>query len=194
MKTKMQNFANSYLKNLNNSIINSDIRKLEKAALIIKKTAQKKRTIFVCGNGGSAAISNHYVCDYLKFLRQNSHLKPKVISLSSNIETITAISNDIDYDQIFKYQAESLFEKNDLLLIISSSGNSKNIKEVLKFAKKKGVKTIGFSGFDGGFLKKNSDISIHVNAKNYGISEDAHHIMMHIMLQYLMKYEKKNFD
>ena len=190
MKTKMQNFANSYLKNLNNSIINSDIRKLEKAALIIKKTAQKKRTIFVCGNGGSAAISNHYVCDYLKFLRQHSRLKPKVISLSSNIETITAISNDINYDQVFKYQAENLFEKDDLLIMISSSGNSKNIKEVLKFAKKMSVKTIGFSGFDGGFLKKNSDISIHINAKNYGISEDAHHIMMHIMLQYLIKYEK----
>ena len=97
------------------------------------------------------------MCDYLKFLRQHSKLRPKVISLSSTIETITAISNDLSYDQVFKYQAESLFEKNDLLIIISSSGNSKNIKEVLKFAKKKRVKIIGFSGFNGGYLKKNSD-------------------------------------
>ena len=191
MKNKIHSFLESYLKTLNNSILKSDIKKFEKAALIIKKTTQNKRTIFVCGNGGSAAIANHYVCDYLKFLRQHSNLKPKVISLSSNIETITAISNDISYDQIFKYQAESLFEKNDLLIIISSSGNSNNIKEVLKYAKKKMVKTIGFSGFDGGFLKKNSDVSIHINAKNYGISEDAHHIMMHILLQYLIKYETK---
>ena len=132
------------------------------------------------------------MCDYLKFLRQNSNLKPKVISLSSNIETITAISNDMSYEKIFKYQAESLFEKNDLLIIISSSGNSKNIKEVLKFAKKRKVKTIGFSGFKGGFLKKKSDISIHINVKNYGISEDAHHILMHIMLQYLIRIEKKS--
>ena len=119
-------------------------------------------------------------------------MKPKVISLSSTIETITAIGNDFNYDQIFKYQAESLFEKNDLLIIISSSGNSKNIKEVLKYAKKKKVKTIGFSGFDGGYLKKNCNISIHVNAMNYGISEDAHHILMHVMLQYLINYLKKN--
>ena len=187
MRIKIQSFLESYLQTLHNSILKSDIKKLEKATLLIKRTSQKKKTIFVCGNGGSAAIANHYVCDYLKFLRQKSNLKPKVISLSSNIETITAISNDINYDQVFKYQAESLFEKNDLLIIISSSGNSKNIKEVLKFAKQRKVKVIGFSGFDGGFLKKKSDISIHVDAKNYGISEDAHHILMHVMLQYLIR-------
>ena len=170
----------------------SDIKNIQKAALEIKKTSERKNTIFVCGNGGSAAISNHYVCDYLKFLRQHSNLRPKIISLSSTIETITAISNDIKYDQIFKYQAESLFEKNDLLIVISSSGNSKNIKEVLKYAKKKSVKTIGFSGFKGGYLKKNCNISIHVNAMNYGISEDAHHILMHVILQYLIYFLKKD--
>ena len=145
----------------------------------------------MCGNGGSAAIANHYICDYLKFLRQHSKLKPKVISLSSNLETITAISNDFNYDQIFRYQAESLFEKNDLLIVISSSGNSRNVKEVVKFSKKKGVKVIGFSGFDGGYLKRNSDISIHIKANNYGISEDSHHILMHLILQYLIFKLKK---
>ena len=151
MIKKINNFVESYLNTLNNSILKSDIKKLEKAALIIKKTTQNKRTIFVCGNGGSAAIANHYVCDYLKFLRQNSNLKPKVISLSSNIETITAISNDMSYEKIFKYQAESLFEKNDLLIIISSSGNSKNIKEVLKFAKKRKVKILDLVVLKVGF-------------------------------------------
>ena len=191
MKKKFQNFLKEYLSKLTNSINLTNIGELEKAAVKIVETTKKKRTIYVCGNGGSAAISNHYVCDYLKFLRQHTKLKPKVISLSSNIETITAISNDFNYDQVFKYQAESLFEKNDLLIIISSSGNSKNVKEVVKFAKKKGVKIIGFSGFDGGYLKKNCDISIHINANNYGISEDSHHILMHIILQYLIITQKK---
>jgi phosphoheptose isomerase len=191
MKKKFQNFLEEYLSKLTNSIKLTNLGALEKAATKILETTKKKRTIYVCGNGGSAAISNHYVCDYLKFLRQHTKLKPKVISLSSNLETITAISNDFNYDQVFKYQAESLFEKNDLLIIISSSGNSKNVKEVIKFAKKKGVKIIGFSGFDGGFLKKNSDISIHINANNYGISEDSHHILMHVILQYLILTQKK---
>ena len=191
MKKKIQKFLESYLATLIKSIKISDLKSIEMASFKILETIKKKRTIFVCGNGGSAAISNHYICDYLKFLRQNSNFKPRVISLSNNIETITAISNDINYDQIFKYQAESLFEKNDLLIAISSSGNSNNIREVVKFSKKKEVKVIGFSGFDGGFLKKNSDISIHIPANNYGITEDAHHILMHIILQYLIFISKK---
>ena len=191
MKKKIQKFLESYLATLIKSIKISDLKSIEMASFKILETIKKKRTIFVCGNGGSAAISNHYICDYLKFLRQNSNFKPRIISLSNNIETITAISNDINYDQIFKYQAESLFEKNDLLIAISSSGNSNNIREVVKFSKKKEVKVIGFSGFDGGFLKKNSDISIHIPANNYGIAEDSHHILMHIILQYLIFISKK---
>lgn len=190
MKKNFKNFLVSYLSELVNSIKLSKINQIEKASTKILETVKKKGTIFVCGNGGSAAISNHYVCDYLKFLRQHTKLKPKVISLSSNLETITAISNDFSYDQIFKYQAESLFEKNDLVIIISSSGNSKNVKELVKYSKKKGVKIIGFSGFKGGYLKKYSDISIHIPADNYGISEDSHHILMHIILQYLILKQK----
>lgn len=190
MKKNFKNFLESYLSELVDSIKLSKIKQIEKASTKILQTVKKKNTIFVCGNGGSAAISNHYVCDYLKFLRQHTKLKPKVISLSSNLETITAISNDFSYDQIFKYQAESLFEKNDLVIIVSSSGNSKNVKELVKYSKKKGVKIIGFSGFKGGYLKKHSDISIHIPADNYGISEDSHHILMHIVLQYLILKQK----
>tara|TARA_B100000767_G_scaffold27959_1_gene24315 strand:+ start:50 stop:409 length:360 start_codon:yes stop_codon:yes gene_type:complete len=113
---------------------------------------------------------------------------PKIISLSNSIETITAIANDIDYNKIFSYQAESLCEKNDLIIIISSSGKSKNIIEIIKTAKKKGIKILGFSGFKGGYLKKNSDISVHIAAENYGISEDSHHILMHVLLQYLIRF------
>ena len=92
-------FFEKYISKLTSSLNNSDLLSIEKAASKIYETIKKKNTIFVCGNGGSAAIANHYICDYLKFLRQHSKLKPKVISLSSNLETITAISNDFNYDQ-----------------------------------------------------------------------------------------------
>ncbi len=186
-------YLKSYLSDLSKSILDLNNKQLEKATKLILDKIKKNNNIFVCGNGGSAAIANHYVCDYIKFFRDRTKFKPKIISLSSNLETITAISNDISYDQIFKYQAESLSNKNDLIIIISSSGNSKNVIELLKFAKKKKIKTIGFSGFNGGYLKKNSTVSIHLNAKNYGISEDGHHILMHIILQYIIyKFGKKN--
>ena len=185
---KIDNFFNNYLNNITKSLLKVNKTKLNKAADEILKTIKRKGTIFVCGNGGSAAISNHYICDFLKYLRQKTSLKPKIISLSNNIETLTAISNDLDYRYVFSYQAESLCEKNDLILIISSSGNSKNILEILKFSKKNKIKTIGFSGFSGGKLRKACDISVHVNVKNYGIAEDSHHILMHIILQYIIEF------
>ena len=180
-------FLKNYIENLNESILDSEIENIDLAANKIISTIKMKNNIFVCGNGGSAAIANHYVVDFIKFFKEKSIYKPKIVSLSNSIESITAISNDLDYKKIFSYQAENLCKKNDLIIIISSSGNSKNIVELVKFAKKNKIKTIGFSGFKGGYLKKNSDISVHVNAQNYGISEDAHHILMHAILQYLIK-------
>jgi len=184
---KLNFFLSDYLKNLVDAISGTDVKNIKKAILIIKNTIKNKGTIYVCGNGGSAAIANHYVCDYLKFLRQYTKYRPKIISLSNSIETITAISNDIDYKKIFSYQAEVLCEKRDLIILISSSGNSKNIIELLKFANQKKIKTIGFSGFEGGILKKKSNLSIHINVNNYGIAEDSHHILMHVIIQYLIE-------
>ena len=183
---KFTKFLTNYLTNLSSSILISDAKNIEKAILEIEKVIKRKGTIFVCGNGGSAAIANHYVCDYLKFLRQYTNYKPKIISFSNSVETITALANDMDQKKIYSYQAESLCEKKDLVLIISSSGNSKNIIELLKFTKKQKIKTIGFSGFQGGYLKRNSNISIHIKTDNYGTAEDAHHILMHIIVQYLI--------
>tara|TARA_B100001175_G_C19333338_1_gene553657 strand:- start:183 stop:758 length:576 start_codon:yes stop_codon:yes gene_type:complete len=185
-------FFNNYTKKLFEALNTISIRNLDKASDEIIKTIKKNGTVYMCGNGGSAAIANHYVVDFLKFFREKTNLKPKIISFSNSIETITAISNDIDYKFIFKYQAETYCKKNDLIIIISSSGNSKNIIEVLKYARSKKIKTIGFSGFKGGYLKRNSNISVHVNSQNYGMSEDSHHILMHLTLQYLIwKLKKK---
>ena len=189
----ISNFLKNYVDKVSSSILESNIENINAAAKEIIKTIKRKGTIFVCGNGGSAAIANHYVVDFIKFFKEKTDYKPKIISLSNSIETITAIANDLDYKKIFSYQAENLCEKKDLILIISSSGNSKNIVEILKHAKKRKIKTLGFSGFKGGYLKKNSDISVHIQAENYGVSEDAHHILMHAILQYLIKFfGKKN--
>ena len=190
--TNLNTFFKKYTNNLNNAITNVNIKNLNLASKLMIDVIKKGKTIYVCGNGGSAAIANHYVCDFLKYFRQRSKFKPKIISLSNSIETITAISNDMDYKYIFKYQLESLYQQGDILLIISSSGSSENIKEVLKFANKNKIKTIGFSGFKGGYLNKKSSISIHVKAMNYGISEDSHHVLMHIILQYLIEAVKNN--
>lgn len=186
MKKNILEFINKYVEDISFEIRKLDKKRLEKAILLLKNSIQNGKTIFVCGNGGSAAISNHYICDYLKLIRTNTKYKPKVISLSSNLELITAISNDISYSEIFSYQLESLATKGDLLILVSSSGNSTNIIKAINVCKKKGVKTLGFSGFNGGKLKKKVDCSIHLNLNNYGKTEDSHHILMHCLMHYFV--------
>ena len=184
-------FYLDYIKLLNLELLNIDKTQLKNAANLLIKKIKNKKSIYVCGNGGSAAISNHYICDYLKLIRTFTKFKPKIYSLSNNIETVTAIANDISYDEVFKYQAESYCNKDDLIIIISSSGNSKNVIKLLNFANKNKIQTIGFCGFKGGYLKKKSTIPVHVNVNNYGISEDSHHILMHVIMQYIIKNFKK---
>ena len=184
MKKKL-NFT-QYKSRLIKSLDSVDTIKLSKIIHLFKKKIKNKNKIFVCGNGGSAAISNHYICDFLKLVRQKTNFKPRFLSLANNLETITAISNDINYDKIFYFQLESLFDPGDILILISSSGNSKNMVNALKFAKKNKIYTISFTGFKGGYLKRNSNLSIHVKSNTYGISEDSHHILMHYLMEELI--------
>jgi len=157
------------------SLFNDISNKLNK--IIFKKLTNNK-SIFFAGNGGSASISNHAVCDFLKNYKIKTKLK-KIYSLSSNIELITAISNDYSYEKIFEFQIDKLSSKGDLLILISSSGNSENIIKAARLAIKKKVEIFSLVGFDGGRLKKISKNHYHVNSKNYGICEDLHMSLLH---------------
>lgn len=191
---ELAHFFNDYKNEVFESLSEISITNLKSAVNKLEKKILSNSNIFVCGNGGSAAIANHYICDFLKGLRIGTNLKPKIFSLTSNIETILAIGNDISFSEIFKYQLESLSKKNDLVIFVSSSGESPNIKKALDYCKKNKILTIGFCGFNGGYLKKHSTIPVHINNNNYGIVEDSHHILMHITLQFLKQkfMNKKN--
>lgn len=182
---KLDNFYHEYLNTLIDVSKKIDLQNIQKAVDLIFKTIKNRDYLYVCGNGGSAAIANHYICDFFKQLSKYTKLRAKIRSFNSDNNLISAISNDVSYDQVFKIQAERYMNKNDVLILISSSGNSKNIVEVLKFCKKKKIRTIGFSNFNGGYLKKNSSISIHSPINNYGIGEDINHILMHMIMQYI---------
>ena len=154
---------------------------------LLIKLLKKKNNIFVCGNGGSASTSNHFCCDFIKQISENTKINPKVFSLSNNLETITAIANDISFNKIFSFQAKNLIGKNDLIVIFSVSGNSKNLVEVIKYAKIKKIKTISFTGQKNSYVAKNSNLNLNFESKNYGIVEDIHLSIMHLMSQILSK-------
>lgn len=185
---KYKNFNNyfkDYFLDLDQALQKINIKQIDKITKFLEKNYKKKINIYVCGNGGSAAIANHFECDHKKILSETGKINPQIISLCANNSLITALANDISYDFIFKKQLEYLAKKKDILITISSSGNSENIIQAIKYAKKNGIKTISFTGFDGGRSKKISDYSLHVNSYNYGIVENLHHAFMNIISQFI---------
>lgn len=197
---RIEDYFRDYCKEHYKIINNLSVRNLDNAIKIINKKYLLNKTVFVCGNGGSAALANHFACDHQKILSSIKKLKPKLSSLSTNIALITAISNDKNYEEIFSDQIISHGKRGDLLICISSSGKSKNIVKVIKSAKKLGIFTISLTGFSGGFAKKNSDLNIHCPSKNYGVIESVHHSIMNIIAQYIRnsylskkEIEKTNF-
>lgn len=147
---------------------------LRKAIAMIRRA----NTVFVGGNGGSAAISDHLACDFMK-------KKVNAISLVSNGAISTAFANDYGFENALSAQVMGLMDKGDVLLLISSSGKSKNVVNALRVAKRKGCKVIGMSGFKGGELKNESDCSLHVKSDSYGLTEDAHQSLMHYISESL---------
>ena len=178
-------FYNWYISKVYSLLKNINLKNLELATILIEQTIKKKKNIYICGNGGSLSLANHYMCDYFKGLASNTNLKPQVRSLSADNALISAIANDISYDDIFYFQAKRLFKKGDLLILISCSGNSKNIKKVLKYANKINIKSIGFSAFAGGYLHKNSSVSLNFKINHYGISEDINQTLMHFIMSFI---------
>ena len=149
----------------------------------------RRAVIYACGNGGSSAIASHLLCDFNKGIRTDTDLLPRVVALTDNVPMLTAIGNDIGYDEIFSFQLSGLGNSSDLLIAISSSGNSENIVRALSIAKDIGMSTIALTGFDGGRAKKIADVAVHVSSSNYGVVEDIHQSVMHVFAQYLRSAE-----
>lgn len=149
-------------------------KEIEKAITILKDAT----IVYVAGNGGSAAIANHLCCDFTKGGQPYNFIN--TVSLVANTSMLTAIANDIGYEDVFSYQLRTGFQcVDDTLLVISSSGNSLNITKALKHARDMKYKSIAFTGFDGGVASTLASVNIHVRSDNYGIIEDSHQAIMH---------------
>ena len=183
---KLSDYRKDYYTSLKYAFDSIDNVKLSKTINVLDKAYKNSKIkVFVCGNGGSAALANHFACDHQKILNETKILKPFLISLSSNTALMTAISNDNKYECVFSDQIEQIGQKSDILITISSSGKSQNIVNAIKVAKKKSMTTISLTGFDGGMSKKISHINLHVDSYNYGIIESLHHTIMNLISQFL---------
>jgi phosphoheptose isomerase len=178
-------YAEAYFSQLATGAASVDWEKLQHAADILTSVHRSGGNVYSCGNGGSAAIANHLVCDHCKLVQTDTDLTPRIVSLSATVEIITAIGNDLSYDDVFLYQLKSLARKGDALVTISSSGDSENIVSAARWASEIGLRVISMTGFSGGRSAEIADVNLHVEADNYGVIEDVHQSLMHILAQYI---------
>ena len=190
--TKSKDFYFEYINQKNNLLHKIDFNELDKIINLLKKCFRNNKILYTCGNGGSSSLADHFTCDFIKQTNNQTNLKIKSISLTSNFSLISAIANDISYDKIFSFQIEKLCKKDDVLFLFSVSGNSPNLIEAIKTAKKIGLKTVSFTGFNGGKLSKISNYNINFPIANFGIAEDCHISIMHYLSQYLRNINLKN--
>ena len=155
---------------------------------LMKEAAANGKKVYICGNGGSASTASHFAGDYNKGLKDYNF---DFICLSDNIPAMMAIANDISYDEIFRYQLKNKLTKDDIVIGISGSGNSKNVVLALEYALGCGAYTIGVTGYDGGKVKKLCDLSIHFPINDMQVVEDLHLILNHMTMR-ILKEEKDN--
>lgn len=174
-------YAKGYLSELTSSLEKIDLNAVDAAIELLIEAHKKGARIFTAGNGGSSATASHIVCDFNKGISLNTQEKFEMVCLSDSIPTVTAIANDIGYEQIFVVPLKGRMKKGDILIAISGSGNSKNILLAAEYAKSIGNKVIAFTGFDGGGLYKIADVNIHLPLRDMQKAEDAHMIMLHLI-------------
>lgn len=165
-----------------------DIGELNRAMQALEDAYEKETSVYIFGNGGSAATASHFVCDFNKGISGDSPKKFRLRCLNDNIPTLMAVANDIGYEDIFVYQLKGILKEEDTVVAISGSGNSPNIIKAVEYAREQGAAVIGLTGYQGGRLKELSDISLHVPIENMQVTEDVHMIFDHMMMSILSKY------
>lgn len=190
----MQEFVNEFFGKTKLALDSVSPEEVTRAFSLLRAVHERDGRIYVFGNGGSLAIATHWVADFNKTVFAH-HLHEKVkrfqaIRVPTTEEEITAWSNDIGYDMVFAGPLANYLTDADLVIAISSSGNSPNVIKAVELARSMHVPVIGLSGFDGGKLRELSDAKLHVDTDKgeYEIVESVHATIMHMMIKYLKGY------
>ena len=154
-------------------------------SLVISEAILHSKSIGLIGNGGSASIVDHAQCDLLKWSIDKSQVvtSTNVLALSSNVALLSALNNDLGHADAFSWLVKRFLKNGDVLIAVSSSGESENILNAVLKAKSEGILTIGFSGFTNPTLSRICDYSIQINSRNYGVIEDLHGMLFHSISQ-----------
>ncbi len=164
-----------------------DVNAINDVLNLLEHALWNENTIYIMGNGGSAATASHFQNDFNKGISEHTEKKFRVQCLNDNVPTIMAIANDIGYDEIFRFQLKGRLSTGDVVICISGSGNSQNILNAAIYAKECGNAVVGITGYDGGRLGKLSDYRLHVPVNSMQITEDVHMLFDHLMMSVFYK-------
>jgi D-sedoheptulose 7-phosphate isomerase len=164
-----------------------DLGKLERAIGMLREARDKGRSIFVCGNGGSAATASHFACELVKGASYGRSARFRVLALSDSVSTITAYANDVDYACAFVEQLKNFAQPGDVVIAFSSSGNSPSVVRAIEYGNSAGCRTIAFSGREGSALGRAAQLNLQVPHPHLGRVEDAQFIMAHMICYYFME-------
>ena len=151
---------------------------------------QDGKQVFVLGNGGSASTASHMAADLAKNTIDANMRRFRIMSLNDNISLLTALSNDLGYENAFSEQLMNLIHPGDVLVVISGSGNSPSVLRAIDYARAQCAQVVGLLGFDGGAAQEQCDTAIVVESDDYGVVEDAHLVINHILVEYF----RERFD
>jgi len=180
-------YLEAYRADLADAVDKVDLRLVDRAIEWFREAREAERDIFIFGNGGSATTASHFVCDMVKGASLNRPMRFRIHSLSDSLPTITAYSNDIDYEVIFVEQLKNFAKEGDLVVGISGSGNSANVVKALEYAGSIGCRTIALTGRDGGKLGPLGDLEINVPNSNMGRIENVHMAILHMISYYFIE-------
>ncbi|MDO8435799.1 MAG: SIS domain-containing protein [bacterium] len=194
-----QGYPQQYFQELKNAIDSLDQEKIHKVTSVLFEAYKQSKTIFILGNGGSASTASHLAEDWGKSTIKNFYDEKekrfKVISLTDNVAFISALGNDLSFEDIFVQQLGSLVNKGDVVVAISGSGNSPNIIKAVEYAEKCGAITVGFLGRgNGGKLGPLVDYSVIVLDNHQGRIEDIHMVLGHLITDSLRELKKREIE
>lgn len=185
----MKEFIEEYVESIHTCLAGIPCGDIQKLAGMLLSACERGATIFIAGNGGSAATASHLACDLTKTtLGTNPRDKLnrfRAVSLSDNVALMTAWANDEGYEHIFSEQIKNLGRVEDVLVVISASGNSPNILYALETARSLGIRTVGLLGFGGGKAKLLAEENIVIESYDYGLVEGAHAVLGHMVTSWI---------
>jgi D-sedoheptulose 7-phosphate isomerase len=185
--SKAHDHIRTYLDTLKRVLDELPVDAVARVMEVLEDAYRKDRTIFLCGNGGSAATASHWACDLAKGTVAAGAPRLRALSVADNPAMLTAYANDLEYARVFAEPLRTYARPGDVAVLLTASGNSPNILEAARAAREIGMVTIGLIGFGGGKLSSLVDHSITVSCREYGPVEDLHLILDHIISLYLRR-------